>query len=417
MSKRHLERIGRPLAAFLLSVLAATGAHASPEETAGALKIGLLLNLGGPSGRGQERQRAFELAIKHLNEAGGVLGGPVATAVADSTLDPATAVAVARRLVEEEGVHAIVGPSSSANTIPVGEQVSGPAQIPTISPSATSPLISTLDDGDFLFRTALSDRAQGPVLARVTSERGFDNVGVIYRDDAWGQGLAEAFVAAWPGTATVVRLDPGQTTAVTELRRSAGAGAQALVVITFEQEGNMILREAIAHGLYDRFVFGDAVKSPAVIREIGAEHLAGTYGAAGATAPNNPASAPWEAAHVAEYGALPTFAYVRETYDATIALALAAQAAGSTDGAAIRDHLRAVGSGPGTVVLAGAEGIAAALRILAAGGTVDYDGAAATLDWDANGDLRRGHIGIWRITEDGAIEDVEVVPFAFDDAP
>ena len=38
--------------------------------------------------------------------------------------------------------------------------------------------------GDFLFRTVLSDRAQGPVLARVTRERGFDNVGVIYRNDA-----------------------------------------------------------------------------------------------------------------------------------------------------------------------------------------------------------------------------------------
>ena len=102
---------------------------------------------------------------------------------------------------------------------------------------------------------------------------------------------------------------------------------------------------------------------------------------------------------------------MKETYDATIALALAAQAAGSVDGAAIRDRLRDIGSGPGVVVTAGVESIAAGLRVLAEGGAVDYEGAATTLDWDENGDLRRGHIGVWRFTADQGIEEVEVVPF------
>ena len=65
------------------------------------------------------------------------------------------------------------------------------------------------------------------------------------------------------------------------------------------------------------------------------------------------ASAAWEAADVHEHGALPVRAYVKELYGATVALALAAQAAGVPDGAAIRDRLRAVGGGPGTVVSAG----------------------------------------------------------------
>ena len=48
---------------------------------------------------------------------------------------------------------------------------------------------------------------------------------------------------------------------------------------------------------------------------------------------------------------------------------------------------------------------------MADGGEVDYDGAAATLDWDGNGELRLGHIGVWRYTVDGSIEEVEVVAF------
>ena len=104
-------------------------------------------------------------------------------------------------------------------------------------------------------------------------------------------------------------------------------------------------------------------------------------------------------------------AYVKEAYDATVALALAAQAAGRFDGAAIRERLRAVGSAPGTVVNAGLRGVADGLRVLASGGEIDYEGASGSMDWDGNGDLRRGHVGIWRFTEDERIEEIRAVAF------
>lgn len=384
---------------------------ADPESVT-PLKIGLLLNFSeGATERAIERQRAFDLAIKHINAGGGVFGVPVEVAVEDSTRQPAVAVDAARRLIEEDGVHAIVGPSSSANTLPVAEQAAGLAGIPLISPSATSPLLTAAADGDFLFRTALSDSAQGPVLARITRERGFTNVGVIYVDDAWGQGLAAAFAAAWDGEITVVAFDPDRSSARDALRQSAAAGAQALIVITFEEAAEALVREALAQELYSQFLFGDAAKSPALVRAIGGDRLGGMYGTAGASDPKSASSAAWEEAYAAEYGMLPEYAYVKETYDATIALALAAQAAGSVDGAAIRDRLRAIGSGPGVVVAAGVESIAAGLQVLAEGGEVNYEGAATSLDWDENGDLRRGHIGVWRFTADEGIEEVEVIPF------
>ena len=381
-------------------------------EAVTPLKLGLLLNFSeGATERAIERQRAFNLAIKHINEGGGVFGLPVEVAVGDTTRDPTVAVEAARHLIEEEGVHALVGPSSSANTLPVAERVAGPAGIPLISSSATSPLLTAAADNDFLFRTALSDSAQGPVLARITRERGFTNVGVIYINDAWGRGLADAFAAAWEGEIAMVVFDPDQTSVLDALRQSARSGAQALVVITFEEAAEAIVSEALAQGIYDQFLFGDAAKSPALVRAIGGDRLGGMYGTAGTSDPKSASDAAWEAAYTAEYGMLPEYAYVKETYDATIALALAAQAAGSVDGAAIRDRLRAIGSGPGVVVTAGVESIAAGLQVLAEGGEINYEGAATTLDWDENGDLRRGHIGVWRFTADEGIEEVEVIPF------
>ena len=338
------------------------------------MKIGLLLNFTGSPEASADRKRAFDLAILHINQGGGVLGRPVEGITADATPDPLVAVEEARRLVEAEGVHAIVGPNASAASLPVAETVTGPAGIPTISPSATSPRLSEVADSGYFFRTTLSDTAQGPVLARVARERGFDNVGLIYHDDAYGQGLAASFEASWNGTVKAVAVDADQTTYLPELRQSASAGGRALVVITFENQALSIVREALDEGIYDQFVFGDAAKRQSLVREIGGERLGGMYGTAGAPAPDNDATADWEAAFIAEYGELPVLAYVKETYDATIALALAAQAAGSVDGAAIRDHLRAIGSPPGETVLGTPAGVADGLRLLAEGREIDYDG-------------------------------------------
>ena len=401
-------------AVILLTVAVAdSAAEAAVEsEEPRALKIGLLMDFSsGSSEVVTDRRRAFELAIKHVNAAGGVFGQRVTIVMGDTTADPEEAVAQARRLVEVEGAHAIVGPNSSANALVIAERVIGPAGIPTVSFSATSPKLTTAADGGYLFRTALSDVAQGPVLAAITREQGFDNVGLLYVDDAWGQGLTGAFEAAWDGALKTVPVPRGQTSFLAELRESAKDGAQALVVIAFETAALTMVREALDHGLYDRFTFGDAAKRLSLVRALGGDRLGGMYGTGPATAAASAASAAWEAAYVAEYGSLPVLAYVKEAYDATVALALAAEAAGSTDGASIRDRLRAIGAPPGIAVTAGPRGVAAALRALAVGAEIDYEGASGSIDWDDNGDLRSGHIGIWRFTKDERIEETGVVAF------
>ena len=415
-----LSKILALVAAALLAlgvVVSCGGSGDGPTEAAPEpLKIGLLMSFtGGSADRSAWRERGFLLAIEHVNDAGGVFGLDVETARGDTAPDSDTAVAEARRLVETEGVHAIVGPSSSGNSLPVAEQVTGPAGVVNISPSATSPLLTYANDSDFFFRAALADTAQGPVLARVTRERGFDDVGVIYQDDAYGRGLAESFEAAWTGQISLVAMERGQDSYLSALTETAEAGAQALVIIASGADAETIVRESLESGLYDSFTFGDAAKSPNLVRNIGGDRLGGMYGTAGTSAPGSESAAAWESAFLDEHGELPAFAYVKETYDAVIAIALAAEAAGEANGAAIRDRLRSVASAPGERALAGPDGVAEALRIVRDGGEVDYEGAAATLDWDANGDLVRGHVGVWRYTADERIEDVEAVPFDFGD--
>lgn len=389
-------------------------AQSQPQAEAsdqGPLRIGLLLDFsGGLAEFCAEMRLGVELAIKHLNDAGGVFGKPVELVVADTKLEPLLGVEEARRLLEVEQVHAIVGALSSAVTLPVAESVSGPSGIPQIA-MGTSPQLTIADDNDFLFRTTLSDISQAPVLAQLIRDRGFDNIGVIYRDDPWGQGFADALAASWDGVAELVAIDATAFSFLSELQQSARNGAQALVLLAFTVESEIILREAIEHGVYEQFIFGPVGRSISLLNAVGVEYLADMYGTGPIPSPPTDSSRAWAIDFEAEYGRPVAEPYVKEAYDAVISLALAAQTAGSSEGAAIRDELRAVGAAPGTVVMAGTDGVAEGLRIAAEGGELDYQGAAVTVDWDENGDLSRGYVGIWRFTTEGTIELVEAVPF------
>ena len=381
------------------------------DDEGEALKIGFLVDYSGPLAEyGRFTQTGVELAIKHINEAGGVNGKDVTFVTGDTRVDAIQAVEEARRLVDVEGVHAIVGPLASSATLAVAESVTSASGVPQISPSATSPALTTLGDEGYLFRTTISDAAQGVVLAQLATDEGFTNVGVIYRNDPYGQGLADAFAAAFGGTSTLVSYSAdGQPSYLAELQQAAADGADVLLAIGF-QETEVFLREAIENDIFAKFLFCDGNKSVDLISAIGADVLDGFKGTAPGSNPEAASTVAWNAAYAAEYGAEPTLPFARETYDAVIAIALAAEAAGSTDGAAIRDQLARIGGPGGEVFIAGAEGVKAALEAIRNGDDINYEGAATSVDWDANGDVPSGFIEIWQFSGDG-LETIESVPF------
>lgn len=398
----------RAIATAALTALALSAAAGCAEEQE-PLKIGLLLDYTGSPDVSVDRQRGLELAVAQVNEEGGVLGKPVEFVMADAPGDMEVALASVRRLIEEEGVHAIVGPNSSAASTRIAQEITGPAGIPTISPSATAPSLTDLDDGDFFFRATVSDAFQGPVLARIVREQGFTNVGLTYRDDPYGRGLAEVFQAEWDGDIAAVVVPIDTTDYAPLVRRTASGGAEALVVIDFGGATQAIVQAAVDEGLYDRFFFGDAGRRLTVVQGVGGEHLGGQYGTVGAPPPPSEVGQAWNDAFVAMFGALPLLTYVKETYDAAMAIMLAAEQAGSLDGADIRDNLRSIATQPGVVVHATPDGVAEALRLIRDGEEINFEGAGGTLEWDDKGDLSSGHIGVWRFTADERIEEVEVV--------
>lgn len=381
---------------------------AEPRTGPGPLTIAFMQTTGGTD---QERRRSFKLAIDHINQAGGIFGQPVVGLIADINFDADFAVAVARRLVEEEGVHAFVGPNTSSASLAVISAVIKTHGIPTISPSATAPALTDADDDDFYFRAVPSDSAQGPVLAQLAREQGLERVGLIYWDDAWGRGLAETFRSAWSGGIKVARLDPEAESCVDPLQQAAADQADTLIILAFHEGATLCVGQAIELGLFERFLFGDAAQSLTISEQLGPDAVAGMLGTAAASGADSDSSRFWQRAYADRWGQAPasSLAYIRAVYDSTIALALAAQAARSTDGAAIRDHLRAVADGTGEVYTAAQ--LADAIDALERGEAIDYLGVESSLAWHEQGDVTRFQIGIWQFTEDGRIEIIRRVPF------
>ena len=149
------------------TVTAQTPVAGKTATTGDTLKIGVLLDFTGDLAEfGPDMENGAKLAAKNINDAGGVLGQDIALKRSDSQTNPTAAVEGARQLVDIEKVSAIVGSLSSGVTLAVAEAVTIPDKIIQISPASTSPALTAVVDNDFLFRTTLSDAAQGLILAQ-----------------------------------------------------------------------------------------------------------------------------------------------------------------------------------------------------------------------------------------------------------
>ncbi len=389
---------------------AAPAAAETPAPAPEPIKIGSLMDFTGELGEfGGPMNDAVLLAAEHVNAGGGVLGGRMIEILAeDGATSDITSVDAARKLVNVDGVSALIGPLSSGITLAVANAVTVPNQVPQISPSATAPSLTVLEDDDFIFRTAPSDAFQGVVLADLAWELGFRNAAVLYVNNPYGQGLADQFAESFEGLGgqvTAVAHESGQPSYASELSQVTAGDPDVLVAVSYPVSAGVYIREAIDSGASDTFLFVDGSKSEALIEAVGADPLEGSYG----TAPGAVDSAGTQRFD-SDFAALHgdnSSPFLRESYDAAIIFALAIEAAGSDDPVAIRDAMRAVAGGPGEEIGPGAAEIARALELLRDGQDINYQGASGPVDLDANGDVT-GAMEIWKI-EGGQVVSERVV--------
>jgi branched-chain amino acid transport system substrate-binding protein len=277
--------------------------------------------------------------------------------------------------VTSDGVKGIVGGDCSGVTGAALANVAVPNGMVMISPSATSPALSTAEDNGLFFRTAPSDARQGVVMTEVLMEEGLKEVAVTYTNNDYGKGLADSFQAAFEaagGTVTISAAhEDGKADYAAEVGALAAAGGERLVVVGYvDQGGAGIVQAALDSGAFDTFHFPDGMIGSALEERFGSD-IEGSTGQHPGTDSDGAAIFQKMAGDAFE-GASP---FAAESYDAAALILMAMQAAGSSDPAVYKDHVFHVANAPGEPILPGELG--KALEIIAAGGDVDYVGASA----------------------------------------
>lgn len=342
----------------------------------GVLTIGTLLPVTGDLAfLGPPEVAGARLALEDINAAGGVLGVDMVLHEGDSgDTNQDIANPEVDRLIALDA-DAIIGAASSAVSKLVIDKITT-NNIIHFSPANTSPDFTTYDDNGLYFRTAPSDLLQGKVLADQVAGQGNETVAVLYRQESYGQGLADAFKENFEAAGGTV--EPFTAYAVdtenfdAEVDAMVAAGTDAVVVIGFAESANILttMNERGIGPLSETNVWG----VDGNIGGIGAELadpgiIAGMKG----TEPSVDLSSitdftdRLDAAYEGGVGGV--FAYGAETYDAIVIVALAAIAAGCDDPVEVAAQINGV-----TKDGVKCTDFAACADLLGGNEDIDYDG-------------------------------------------
>ena len=341
-----------------------------------AIKMGIILGFTGPiESLTPAMAASAELAFKEASDSGSLLGGKKIEVIkADSTcVDSAAATAAAEGVIAQ-GVAAIMGADCSGVTGAIASNVAVPNGVVMISPSATSPGLTTLDDKGFFFRTAPSDARGGQILADITKDRKVKSVAITYTNNDYGKGLADVYEAAVKAhgikVTTVSAHEDGKADYSSEVATLASAGGDAVAVIGYlDQGGKGIIQGSLDSGAFDKFILSDGMIGDSLTEAFGKD-LNKSFG----SLPGSTAKGAGVFTNVAKAAGIDSSGpYTGESYDAGALIVLAMQAGNSADRASIAKNVMDVANRPGTKIYPGE--LKKALDLLAKGKKIDYEGA------------------------------------------
>jgi branched-chain amino acid transport system substrate-binding protein len=282
----------RKLASIFASLLVTAGVMAgcNSEKTGGSgdggkvIKIGADLELsGGVASYGQSVTEGITLAFEEINKKG-IDGKKLELVKVDNKSDAAEATNGAIKLVSQDKVSAIIGASTSTNTL-AQVQIAQEQKVPLITPTGTNPAV-TVKDGklnDYVFRTCFIDPFQGTVAANfATNELKVKTAAVLIDSSSdYAKGLAAAFKEAFEKNGGKIVSEEAYVAKDTDfkatLTRIKSKNPEFVFLPGYYEEVGLILKQAREGGLDVPFMGGDGWDSPKLVEIGGKAALNNTF--------------------------------------------------------------------------------------------------------------------------------------------
>ena len=377
------------LASAGLSSIAAIAPTTTISLAAGdEIPIGALMPLTGAGGPfGQQMLKAVRAAVEEINSTGGPLGRKIHLYEEDSQTDPDAAVRAAKKLIDLNGVVAILGTWASGVTLAVAP-VCQSSKVVELSTSGASK-ITALQKNGFIYRTEPDDTLYGRSYAEFALERGWKRAAVLGLNVPFTATTVSNFRAAFEARGgKIVSYDTynqSQTTFRSETLKAAQGKPDFVLISGYEPDVTGILRSAYEKGLHEKFVVPGFSVSDTLIKNAGPA-AEGLLLVQEGVAEGSPAYAQV----VKVLGGGGYYSFAAQAWDQIQLVALAIEAARSATGTGVNSKIRAVSAPPGKKVSSFSEGA----PLLKNGRQVNYEGASGAIDFDKNGNIRKANFRV-----------------------
>lgn len=205
-------------------------------------------------GYGAMNKRGIDLAVEEINAGGGVRGRPLRVLDRDDGADGRKATAIALDFVRNPEISAVIGHVNSSTMVAAAKIYD--ANLPAVATTATSPDLTGISP--WVFRVIASDSATGVDLAQFARRLGHRRAAILYENDSYGRGLADAFRRSFDGA--ILSIDPiasGNGNFEPYIAFLKQQSPDLVFVAGTEASGMAILREARRQQVSSTFLGGD----------------------------------------------------------------------------------------------------------------------------------------------------------------
>jgi len=321
--------------AFILVLSLLTGCTGGSSKT---IKIGHAASLTGDNSVfGQSEATGLKIAVEEVNKKGGILGKQVELISVDTRSDPAEAANAVRRLVDQEKVNFVLGPSQSGSTLAATPIVTA-AKIPLIAPAASNPYVTVSKTGEtykYIFRVCFIDTYQGRVIADFVYDRLNARKAAILYDigSDYSQWLAKYFEDAFVKRGGTIVAKEAYRTGELDFRAPLGKIKETHPDLIFlpltQKDGALAAKQVRDLGITATIMGGDTWASPDIL-PLGGKALEGVY-FTNLTSFEVPKVQQWVAQNEKRFGG-PIIRNALLVNDAMLWLTDAVTRAGTTDG-------------------------------------------------------------------------------------
>ena len=274
---------------FTLKMIAACAimAGAGGAFAQSTIKIANIVELsGGGASAGTNFKNGVELAVKEINEAGGILGKKIETVTTDTQSNPGVAKGLTQKAIDND-VFAIFGPVFSGS-IMVSMAESRRAEVPNWTGGEAASI--TQQGNPYIFRTSFTQATAMPKVAKYITTKS-KSLAIIYVNNDFGKGGLDMIKKALAGSGTTIAAeistDAGQVDFSPAVLKAKNSNADAVFVYSNEEESARALRELRKQG-WTKPIIGETTLTGQKVIELAGEAANGAVAHVGLTvdAPN-----------------------------------------------------------------------------------------------------------------------------------